>query len=116
MRLIWPLSTAICHIRKGRVVIRSGVVPDARDLLPRSPVDSREIRVALRGGVHLGDFQAVGKPEEMRKDFDAADHGDVISTALQGIRLCKRKRTLERCGCQGTRMTESGVAGDDDVS
>src|SRR5580692_2864080 len=98
MRLIGPLSTAICHIGKGRAVVRTGLVPGARNLLPRILVDGGETRVALWGGVHLGDFEAVGDFKEMRVDLRSAEHGDVISAALQRIGLRERERVLERRG------------------
>src|SRR5262249_8089480 len=82
-RLMRPLSTAICHIGIGHAIVRPGLVPLPRNLLPRIAVDGGETSVAFWRGMHLGDFETVGESEEMRVDLRAAEHGDLGSAALQ---------------------------------
>ena len=88
------------------MVVRTGLMTDARDLLPCDLVDGREMRVALGGRVYFGDFEPVGYAEELRIDFGAAEHGDVTGAAPRGVRLRKHARRLERRGCDDAGAAE----------
>ena len=58
-RLALPAPTK-CYIGEIGAVVRTGRIPHARHLFPCGQIDGRETRVAVRPGVHFGNFQAIG--------------------------------------------------------
>ena len=62
----------------------------ARNLFPYRRVNCGETSVALRPGVHLGNFQPVGIVHPLRVDFSTADHGNFSGQTPQ--RVASRNR------------------------
>jgi hypothetical protein len=54
------LAPTICHIGEVGTIVRTGRISHARHLFPRRRANCGETGVAVRPGVHFGDFQPIG--------------------------------------------------------
>ena len=57
--------------------------------------------------MHMGDLKAIGKWHALRKNVRAADDGDLVGAAPQGIASRGRQRRVEIAGDEQRRARQS---------
>ena len=87
------------------MVVRTGLVPEPRDFLPRILVDCRKARIPLRRGMHVRDLDPVGDAEALRVDFRAAD-----ARRYQSRRAAMRRHAQSRARSSNDVVTTAPAA------